>query len=617
MPFECPAIHSSPGPSDEEMSTEANDRGGSSAATSQRVTPSHSEPALCQAAAAGDLAEVTRLLQSNARIDERNANVETALWLSCRWGHPNVTAALLQSGAMVDAINLLGETPLFAACAHGHATNVLLLVEKQATLDYPANQGMTPLMAAANAGCMEAVITLIEKGASVGLTSEDGKSALDWANEAGHDVISQYLEFHDVKMTRTFSTLTPHTKSSMGSFSTVMSDRSPVLSPRRRRPSDSSTVPLEEMLRCIRKTALQCAPEALRPQHFSQQDATRLTVRLKEGGDLRMKEFLPKVHAKIRELCGVDGALYAEAWDLPPDQLQLTTGAGRSGSLFAHSVDKRYILKTIPLDEVMTYVERAQSYYHHLRDHPDALIMRIYGLYRFQYGWGTSHLLISGNVLFCHSPRLDTSLLKLNIFDLKGRVPKPGKLFQRRSETDTVWKDKDLERFFWLTEADRIHFLRQLHKDIDWLQTQNMMDYSLLIGVRELPAGQQWEEEAEITAEEHKGCAFRRHIGGLRAPSNEIYYIGIIDCLTNYSGKKVVANLCKSFLWKGNQLSTVPSETYAARFYAFMEAIFPPEERHEDPSLAVGHPNAPYALRDGFKLTELFLSRASPDGTPK
>jgi hypothetical protein len=36
--------------------------------------------------------------------------------------------------------------------------------------------------------------------------------------------------------------------------------------------------------------------------------------------------------------------------------------------------------------------------------------------------------------------------------------------------------------------------------------------------------------------------------------------------------------------------STVPSETYAARFYAFMEAIFPPEERHEDPSLAVGRP---------------------------
>ena len=40
-----------------------------------------------------------------------------------------------------------------------------------------------------------------------------------------------------------------------------------------------------------------------------------------------------------------------------------------------------------------------------------------------------------------------------------------------------MWKDKDLERFFCLSDDNRRRFLRQLYQDIEWLQTQNMMDY--------------------------------------------------------------------------------------------------------------------------------------------
>lgn len=585
------------------------------------------EPPLCHAAAEGDVATVSQLLASRARVDERNTEAETALWLASRAGHAEVAAVLLRAGATMDAINLLGQTPLYGACEQAHVEVVLLLLAHQATIDYPANEGLTPLMAAAKAGSMDIVIALMEKGAKPGATAEDGSTAGELAEAMGHTVLAKYLDFHDVQFTRSFSSLTPHTKSSAtitANHHTSSSDSVNVVSPRtmdsqfspRRRPADSPAImPLEEMLQCICKSALQCPPDTLRDEHFSPQDAVNLTVKLQDGSELRMKEFLPKVHATIRSLCGVDGTAYAAAWDLPEEKLTLTLGAGRSGSLFARSNDDRFLLKTIPHDEAVAYLDRAHAYYKHLRAQPDCLIMRILGLYRFHCSHGTFNLLISGNLLHCNSRGLACGLPTPVIFDLKGRVPKKGKLFQRRGQVGCVWKDKDLDRFFWLADGPRARFLAQLHADIDWLQTHNMMDYSLLVGVREPPPHPDrgaWLAalQAAEAAEDNAGSAFRRHLGGVRSLDNEVYYIGIIDCLTTYNGKKVVANLCKSILWKGTQLSTVPSETYAARFYTFMEAVFPAEQRARDPALATSHPNAPYALRDGFNLTEVFEPHA-------
>jgi len=50
----------------------------------------------------------------------------------------------------------------------------------------------------------------------------------------------------------------------------------------------------------------------------------------------------------------------------------------------------------------------------------------------------------------------------------------------------------------------------------------------------------------------------------------EIYYFGIIDCLTRYVLKKKLAYACKRLLWKPETLSTVHPDFYAKRFYTFM-----------------------------------------------
>lgn len=51
---------------------------------------------------------------------------------------------------------------------------------------------------------------------------------------------------------------------------------------------------------------------------------------------------------------------------------------------------------------------------------------------------------------------------------------------------------------------------------------------------------------------------------------DEIYFIGIIDCLTSYILKKKIAFAFKRILWDPETLSTVKAKFYARRFYDFM-----------------------------------------------
>eukprot|EP00669_Euglena_mutabilis_P014596 TRINITY_DN9741_c0_g1_i1.p1 TRINITY_DN9741_c0_g1~~TRINITY_DN9741_c0_g1_i1.p1 ORF type:complete len:354 (+),score=91.14 TRINITY_DN9741_c0_g1_i1:42-1064(+) len=294
----------------------------------------------------------------------------------------------------------------------------------------------------------------------------------------------------------------------------------------------------------------------------------------------------------IRLMDGINAAEWQREWDLPEDKLVLATGAGKSGSLFLRSNTNRFILKTIPHGEVCTLLSLIQGYYEHLMAQPDSFIMHVHGLYRFWSSRNWLYIILFTNVLYSQSP------LPVHIFDLKGRVAKPGKLMARRNEKGIVWKDKDLERFFFLPQEANERYRRQLAADVGFLAQYNMMDYSLLVGVRQRPRAY------TPTDRDRTRSYFRSYMGGILGTEacQEVYYIGIIDCLTQYNSKKKVANFCKQMLWKADTLSTVPSKDYAARFLNFMYAIFPTEL--EALSSAMRHPNLnrPIAALDTLNL---------------
>ncbi|KAF4551570.1 Phosphatidylinositol 4-phosphate 5-kinase its3-like protein [Elsinoe fawcettii] len=91
--------------------------------------------------------------------------------------------------------------------------------------------------------------------------------------------------------------------------------------------------------------------------------------------------------------------------------------------------------------------------------------------------------------------------------------------------------------------------------------------------------------ERQLDHDAKKGTFFYGEEGGLRAShlddraGDEIYYLGIIDCLTKYSMIKRGEHLWKSFSQPDAEISAVPPRRYGERFLEFMRKAVAPREQ--------------------------------------
>ena len=111
------------------------------------------------------------------------------------------------------------------------------------------------------------------------------------------------------------------------------------------------------------------------------------------------------------------------------------------------------------------------------------------------------------------------------------------------------------------------------------------MDYSLLLGLKFL--NREDEELLDETSKRlsqithqnvpgaHKNSIFDTD-GGIRAIDTHgeemdiVYYIGIIDCLTNYNTLKKLETFFRSLRHKRETISAVPPHEYGDRFLSFI-----------------------------------------------
>ncbi|KAI2635739.1 SAICAR synthase-like protein [Hypomontagnella submonticulosa] len=107
---------------------------------------------------------------------------------------------------------------------------------------------------------------------------------------------------------------------------------------------------------------------------------------------------------------------------------------------------------------------------------------------------------------------------------------------------------------------------------------------------RPVPVGQTSSKMPDELAEGHgRGGMFYSDDGGLRAthedntPGEEVYYLGVIDCLTHYSLIKKIEHFWKGLSHDRTQISALPPEEYGDRFMKFMSGItMSPEEAARD-----------------------------------
>lgn len=324
--------------------------------------------------------------------------------------------------------------------------------------------------------------------------------------------------------------------------------------------------------------------------------------------DFKFKDYSPEVFRELRSLFGID----------PADYLMSITGkyilselvsSGKSGSFFYYSRDYRFIIKTIHHSEHKQLRRILKDYYNHVKSNPNTMVSQFYGLHRLKVHGGMKniHFLVMNNLF---PPHRDIHLK----YDLKGST------WGRYTKVPEATKDKEdlsnltLKDLNWLERGDHIKFgpekkkifLEQLEADVKLLKRINVMDYSLLLGVHDVKKGNSetvarlsvFDPKSNLKAEVFKTnprdidrgvdlpsdvfpgrskYIFYGHNGGIRAtnennePISEIYYLGIIDCLTNYSLKKRLETAWRSISHSRSTISAVPAHEYGDRFLKFIK----------------------------------------------
>ena len=349
----------------------------------------------------------------------------------------------------------------------------------------------------------------------------------------------------------------------------------------------------------------------------------------------------PEVFAHLRVSYGTNLEGYRESFfindirDIESSGMLERFTEGKSGSFFYFTRDSRYIIKTVTDQEVETMKKLAAPYYSHMRDNPDTLLPRFFGLYRVRMASEQKYIsvIVMDNIFFSESK------MKMTVkYDLKGSTHGRRTLKRKKTARDHykgTLKDLDLDRKIVLGPDNTERLLRQLEEDTKFLSNYAIMDYSLLLGIhvhsgkeqshtgfiaRALPGETGFtvvdsppsasNTESEIGFGSTSSSMtfhipwFRQDGGGLRSTASnhpasghnmatgvsdsvemlemsslnggsvpETYFIGIIDILQEYNWTKRAEHFLKTKFFCANPhaISAVNQKEYAERFVNFMK----------------------------------------------
>ncbi|KAL1920437.1 uncharacterized protein VTP21DRAFT_814 [Calcarisporiella thermophila] len=202
--------------------------------------------------------------------------------------------------------------------------------------------------------------------------------------------------------------------------------------------------------------------------------------------DFKFKDYAPWVFRHLRELFGIHPADYLVALTNKYVLSELSS-AGKSGAFFYYSQDYRFIIKTIHHSEHKWMRKILKQYYEHVKENPNTLLCRYYGLHRVKLPHGRKiHFVVMQNVFPANKDIHETYDLKGSTFGRE--LPEA----ECRENPRAVMKDLNWlarKKCLELGPEKRRVFVGQLERDVRLLQNLNIMDYSLLIGVHDRMRG--------------------------------------------------------------------------------------------------------------------------------
>ncbi|MBN3307176.1 phosphatidylinositol 5-phosphate 4-kinase type-2 gamma isoform X2 [Amia ocellicauda] len=323
-------------------------------------------------------------------------------------------------------------------------------------------------------------------------------------------------------------------------------------------------------------------------------------------GHFKFKEYCPQVFRNLRERFGIEDQDYQVSLARSPP---LGSGEGRGEGLLLTSYDRTLVVKQISSEDVADIHSILSQYHQHIVTcHGNTLLPQFLGMYRLGVDSEDTYILVMRN-MFSHRLHVHRK------YDLKGSLVSREASDKEKVKELPTYKDVDFRNNMqkvYVSEEQKEKFLEKLNRDVEFLVRLKIMDYSLLLGIHDVSRAEQEEEEEQASGEEaepengvsgpvvgsygnspegiagylnaHKPLGpgeFDPYIdvyalkSAPSAPQREVYFMGLIDVLTQYDTKKKAAHAAKTVKHgAGAEISTVHPEQYAKRFRDFIANIF-------------------------------------------
>ena len=220
-------------------------------------------------------------------------------------------------------------------------------------------------------------------------------------------------------------------------------------------------------------------------------------------------DFEPSIFNMLRSCYGIDAQKYRASFrirnaaDIESSGMLEKFTEGKSGSFFYFTRDFKYIIKTVTDEEEKFLQKIAYRYYDHMKNNPNSLIVRFFGLHKVRLAREQRFITVVVMENIFHNP----DQFKMHErYDLKGsRVGRRSvkKTSKVRREYKGTLKDLDLgDKKIHVGADSKAQLMGQLRRDVEFLIQCKIMDYSLLLGIHnhspEEKAGRRMVREGSI-----------------------------------------------------------------------------------------------------------------------
>ena len=146
----------------------------------------------------------------------------------------------------------------------------------------------------------------------------------------------------------------------------------------------------------------------------------------------------------------------------------------------------------------------------------------------------------------------------MQMFDLKGSTVGRCASDEDKAQSVPIYKDLDFGDPLGVDDISKALIISKIQIDCKFLERNNIMDYSLLLGVANGLQGESEKGSRVVVVSENREWT---------------YYLGIIDILQPFNFKKRMEFALKS-IWTNSQgLSCVSPTNYSSRFQSFISIL--------------------------------------------